>query len=180
MSLVVRNTNTLAEIVQLAALVEASLIENDGELTEETDLLLQNIETSLVSKIDHYGFLIERFKDLQGYYKKKAEFFSLKSKSFQKLEDRLKTRMHDAMTELQRTELLGTDFKVKLQNSPPRLLIEEGEIDRAYTTIETITTVDKDRVKQDLLLGISVRGARLEQNQHVRILTNTKKVASNE
>jgi hypothetical protein len=76
-------------------------------------------------------------------------------------------------------ELIGNDFRLCVQKTKPKMVIEnESAIPEAYRVTRTVTEVDETRLRQDLELGVPVDGARLEMSGSLRIRPNTKKGAA--
>ncbi len=77
------------------------------------------------------------------------------------------------------TEILGIDWRVCVQKSKPKLIIEnEDDVPDAYKRAVTTYVIDKEALRQDLELGVPVAGARLESDGALRIRPNVKRVAS--
>jgi hypothetical protein len=77
------------------------------------------------------------------------------------------------------TELLGIDWRICVQKTKPRLVIEdESAVPDSYKRTRTVVEIDKEALRQDLEVGVPVAGARLESDGSLRIRPNTKKGAA--
>lgn len=160
---------SLRTLVQLSAQIEESLILSSGEITPEIETALAVKDIQLPEKIDNYSLVMDRMKSLSEFYSQKADVFLRLSKAANGIVDRCKDNLKFAMIEMNTNELLGNDYRFKLQNAQPSTVIEdENKIPDSYKIIETITKIDKKRVAEDLKIGVPVEGARLEQSQFIR------------
>lgn len=164
---------SLRELVSISTSIETALIENGGELTPEIEAALAVKDMQLPEKVDGYSLVMDRMASVADFYAQKAELFLRLSKAAESVIEKCKDNLKFAMTELKVDELQGHDFKFKLQNSAPAVIIEdESKISESYKVIKT--TIDKKKIGEDLKLGVPVEGARLERGQYVRQYANNK------
>lgn len=164
------NEKSLLQLVE----IEKLLLESGGELTPDLEAALFVPSSSLPDKIDSYDLTIDRFESNAKFYKERAEFFSNLAKQFIAAADRLKENVKLAMAELGTDELVGFDIRFKLQDTKPAVVVEdESKIDGAYTTVEQVVKINKDRILQDLKLGVPVVGVRLEPRKSLRVYANS-------
>ena len=168
------NLKSMHEIVESVKSVETMLLESNGELTPEIEAMLLITETALPEKIDSYGLVIDRFSSLEKFYKEKSDAILRMARAFGSAQDRLKDNLKASMTTLGTDELKGFDIRFKLSATKPSVVVDAVEtLDAAYTTIEQVTKVNKDRIRQDLELGVPVNGARLERGFALRSYVNS-------
>ena len=165
---------SLVAMVDSVKSLETLLLESGGEITPEIQDQLMIKDASLPEKIDNYALVIERFKSLEDFYKQKADFVLKMAKAFGAAQDRMKDSLKAAMHTLETDELKGFDIRFKLSATKPSVVVDMPEaLDTAYTTIEQVTKINKDRIRQDLELGVPVAGARLERGFALRTYPNS-------
>lgn len=166
--------NTLYSLVTQAQAIEQQIMEAGGELSPEVEQALTQVDLSLAEKIDSYDFVMDRLEGQSDYWKAKAALYTKISKSYDGVRERLRTAIKDAMIALNKTEIAGNDVRFKLQNSAPKLIIDEAKVSDKFKMQITTMVIDKERIKSALKDGIPVEGATLEQGQHIRPYANKK------
>ena len=155
--------------------LEVMLLESGGEVTPEIEAMLTVKEVNLPSKVDNYYHVMHRLDGLEIHYKEMADKFQKAAKTFSGASKSLKDRLKIAMRELGEDEIKGNDFRFKLSNSKPSLIIEDDKvIPKDYFVQVTETVLEKDRLLEDLKIG-EVAGARLEPSFSLRSYVNTPK-----
>lgn len=167
-------SKSLITLAEESAKIETALIESGGLLTPELEAMLDVIDVQLPEKVENYSLLMDRMTALSEFYDGRAEMLTRMSKAALAVVDRCKTNLQVAMVTLDTDEIVGIDVRFKLQNSPPKVVIENEEnLDQAYVVLETVTKIDKKRIAADLKLDLPVRGARLEVGKSLRQYANT-------
>lgn len=160
---------SLVEITDIVYRVEKALIETNGEITPEIEAMLEVKENELPVKVDSYSVTIDKLHHEAQFLEAQADRLATLAKSILKAREGLKTRMKDAMMKLGVVELEGETTKIRLQNAPPKVIIEdETKIEGQYLTTEIVTRADKKKIANALKDGIKVDGARLEQDLSLR------------
>jgi len=160
---------SLSTIVHETARIEEMLIESGGELTPDIEHLLSVRDVQLPEKVDKYAAIIERFDLIEKYYRAKADQLLSIARASVAVSERCKENLKLAMKELNVTDLDGNDCRFKLSSSKPALVIsDEDQVPREYWVTETITKIDKNKVKEDLALGVPVAGAKLQESYSLR------------
>lgn len=166
---------TLRELVMISGAIEDALIMTGGEITPDLEAMLAVKDMQLPEKIDGYNLIMDRMLSISEFYEQKAELFIRLSGAAKTVVAKCKDNLKFAMTEMQVTELVGYDYKFKLQNSPAAVeMLDEAKIPDAYKIVKTVTSVDKKKVLEDLKIGVPVDGAELRQGTHVRSYANNK------
>lgn len=165
---------SLIALAHESANLEEMIIQSNGELTPEIEAALAITGELLPPKVDNYALMIERMGMLKDFYKAKADFYSKLAKSATGVADRLKANLRYAMDTLQTREIAGLDVKFKLvANNPSCIIYDEAKVPEAYKAYETIMTIDKKRIIEDLKLGVPVTGAHLEIGTSIRQYANS-------
>lgn len=159
----------LIELVKLSNDVRLSLVESAGEITEDTEKALAVLESNLPAKVDGYKYLYDDMLAEAQKFKDKAAVFAKIAKSFEGYADNLKERLVLACGAMGVTELVGNDYKWKLQKAKEKVVIDnEAEISGLFKTIVQTTQVDKDKILKHIKDGRVVVGAHLEQTSFVK------------
>lgn len=170
------NKSLMKMAVQDIARLEELLIEHGGEITEEIESALAIKEIHFPHKIDSYSFVLDRFDSLSTFYKEKAEFYLRMSRAAKTVVDQCKLNLRIAMEALHTDELIGNDFRFKLQRSTPAVVVDdEALVENLYKKEKIEIVIDKKRICEDLKMGVPVVGARLEQTYSLRKYANTPK-----
>lgn len=166
---------SLVILAQESARIEMMLAESGGELTPQLEEMLAEIDIKLPQKVENYSLLMERMDALALHYNERASMLLKMSTAAKSVIERCKQNLKQAMINMQAEEIYGVDVRFKLQNNPPSVFIEdEKAIDGAYTVVVPQTIkIDKNRIKEDLKMGMTVKGARLEVGQSIRQYANT-------
>lgn len=166
---------SLVELVDGMNAIMTQIIENNGELTPETEGMLFQVETQLASKVDSYAFIMDRLGVEVEFWKNKAAEYNAVAKSCDNLHDRLKNAIKGAMIALNQDAAHGIDFRFQLSRTKPRLCIDESKLPSAYKMQVIETRPDKDKINADLLLGVPIEGVHTEESYALRKYVNSKK-----
>lgn len=160
--------HTLVEIVSQKAVILRKVLENGGELPPALEQQLDDIDLTLAEKIDGYIEFMAQMQAEELYWKAKASQASAVGKTCEKIRDRLKDRVKQLMQASKQTELLGNDMRFSLIPSKDALDLIEGLVPEEYKDAEVVWTVNRDRVIQDLQLGIEIPGAAIREVKQLR------------
>lgn len=166
------STTTLKELLHTTNEITDLLIESGGELTPEIEDKMRVSEVNLPKKIDSYSFILDRLKSEAAYFKQKADFYSSISKACKNAQERLKDNVKHVMISSDESELLGNDIKFKLSKTKPSLHIDETKISKEYRYQEVREVIDKEKIREDLELGVPVQGASLVPSFSLRTYAN--------
>lgn len=92
------STKTLAELMMEKLLVEESIMEADGVLTEEHDIIWQQTDVAVKDKLDNYGYLLDELnaekKKLQDIKSSGVDRVQAAVARIENLQKKLKTRLN--------------------------------------------------------------------------------------
>lgn len=166
-------SKTLTSLVAEVAEIETKIIESNGEITPEIETLLCLNTKELSSKVDNYVGLIQKMEQCEAYYYEKAQFFLTLAKAFDGVKTSCNERMLQALKDLGKDEIKGTDYKFKIYKSPPKLVIDDKEkIPEQFLVIKTDVLIDNAALKTELKSGKPMEGAHLESGHYIKILGN--------
>ena len=167
---------SLQVLVSEANIIEQKLIESDGEITEEIELMLSIRSENLADKVDSYAVIIERFKAIEEFYAEKAEKIKQIAKNCNYVQKRLKKNIEFAMSNLGTDEISGNESRFKLQRSQSSLLLsDEDQIPMEYKNPVTTYVVDKDKIKAEIKAGKDLPFASMVENFSLRTYSATPK-----
>jgi hypothetical protein len=149
----------------------AQIEENGGDINEEQAKALELNESNLTEKSESYVAVIKRVEwDIYAINKEIDRLQDLKASS-QKISDRLKLNLKEAMQVFKVDEIKTPISKISFRKST-RLEINDEELiadEYKTTTIKTVTTIDKNAIKAAFKRGDKVLGAVLIENQNIQI-----------
>lgn len=164
------NTKTLSTIIEEAKRLELAMCDSSGELTPEIEALLQINAQELAHKVDNYAILLQRLELAETHYKQVADRYRDVAGKIGKLVDRLNDNIKHAMETLNTKSLNGDLNSFSIRLNPPSVVIDdETKIDRNYFKEVITYALEKKRLKDDLKMGLEVKGARLEQNKTLKV-----------
>lgn len=161
--------NSLFELSVEANRLEELLLESGGELTPEFETWLEQINTHLETKADSYAHVIDKLNANISMLRENAQAYTQAARSLENAQERIKSRIKEALEAMGRTQLRGNRKAFVLSNCPTRLVINEADLDSSYTIIKTDYVPDKERIKAALKDGIAVKGAHFEGGKALRI-----------
>jgi len=151
--------------------LESMLIADGGELTQEHEDLKSQIFTMIQTKTDGCVGYIQALEDdiTLGKNKKKLldEFMNVRKNTI----ERFKKYVAECLDQLETKKLTGQLGQISERKQTKIALIEdENKIPAEYTTVETVVTVNRKRILDDLKAGIEVPGAKLvDGNRSIQI-----------
>lgn len=160
---------SLVDLHSQATEIERLILENGGELTPEIEQQLTNIDTSIAIKIDGYGYVLDRMKAVEGYWKGQAAKFAAVGKACKNVQDRIKDRLKYVMESRGQKTIEGETVRFTLTDTQGQLEIIDVDALPARYVIETVVkTVDKVAIKEALAAGEDIPGAVLHGGKGLR------------
>lgn len=154
---------SLITLVKDHAEIETLVLEAEGELSPELDLILTQLESNIATKGDKYDLLISSFKRKADFYKAKAEEFNRAHKMLIAFIERLRDNLKKALPLLPNAEIKGEHAYFKLVKAGKKLVIDdESRLPSKYKITVSEVVPDKELIKSNLEDGITVEGAHLE------------------
>jgi hypothetical protein len=156
-------SKTLKEIVSDEVNLISQIYENEGVLNKELEEELNLIKHQSTEKIDNYYNFIERLKiEIERWKEEKKKIDTL-LKSLNSTKDYLQNNLKFSMQKLEVNKLEGTNYQFKLFQSRPKVeVVNEDDIPSLYFNQETVFKLDKEKIREKLLAGHSVKGCKLE------------------
>jgi hypothetical protein len=159
----------LYKIEQEYMILADSIIENGGELTEETEVALQINREQLETKGRCYGYIIKDLENeidvIDAEIKRLNDF----KKSRAKTADWLKEKLSEAMQLFEIEKLESPTLKISFRKSESVEIENEDLIEAEYIVTKTTRQPDKTAIKEAIKQGVEVVGAVLKQNKNIQI-----------
>lgn len=177
---------SLQEIIEDYRSLDEIMVEQGGELTDEQQELIveqwmTELKNNLSLKADAYCYRIESLENAEEMLDLRAKKITAAKKTIGRLRDSLKDKMKYAMLDLGISKIEGVENKVSLSKSRPSVEIEnEADLPPEFVKIKTITSPDKDAIKEAIQSGQTVPGAYLVTGTTMRISKNTGLVRSSQ
>ena len=165
--------NNLMTMASEANALEQLIFESGGELNETLETWMAEISTGITTKADAYYFMMQKLEATAEMFSYRASQNANAAKSLTNAVSSMKERIKAAMMIMGTDEVKGSEIRFKLQNSTPRLVVEnESVLPAKFFVTETITTLDKKSVTTAIKAGEVVDGARLEETKSLRNYIN--------
>jgi len=152
----------LIEIASQSALLEQQIIESQGQISEAMELILGEVQTKLIEKVDAYEIMMQRLESRSEDYRAYAKQFTGVARSLDQAVGAMKARIRLAMNVMDTKEVSGNAFVFKLSAKTGSLNIHnEDLIPDRFKLIKTIIEIDKPKIKAAIEAGEIVTGAEI-------------------
>jgi hypothetical protein len=157
--------NITTEFLQL----EAQLIENGGELTEQLEQALIINKDELQHKSIQYGYVIKSLSDNVDAIDAEIKRLQGIKKVNENAIDRLKDTLSSAMQLFGIPELKTPTLKINFRKSEQVVVNDVNALPSDYKTIKVTEQADKIKIKQAIKSGEDVIGCELVTVQNLQI-----------
>lgn len=161
------NNGNLLSLTAEAVEIYQTLVQSGGEITEELEKRLSEVQNTLTKKVDAYDWILKSLEADEEKFRARAEMFLKVAKGLKAYRERLKDNIKFAMTQLETTELNGLDVRFTLTKGQPALKIDEQALPGEFKVVTF--SPDKTKIKQALENGLEVPGASLEPSVQLRV-----------
>jgi len=144
--------------------------DNEGELSEETEVQLDAISAAFDQKIENVAKIVrEREADVVKF-KAEAERMMKHARTAESQARWLKQYLLEQMARVGVDRVEGDHLKVAIQNSPPSCIVDFDSLpEKFHRIIPERREADKKEIIKALKSGEEVPGAELIIGQHIRI-----------
>lgn len=143
------------------------LEENGGEITPEIEEMLAINAENFVIKADGYCEIIAKYKGMATLAAERIKQAQTVKKIAENAERRMKERLQLAMETYGLTKIECGLHRLSLRSSQAVEITDETKLPNEY--IKVTTSVDKAKLREDLMAGAIVEGAELKQNKTLTI-----------
>lgn len=159
---------TLSELLLIESQIDAEISANEGELTPDVELLLNEVMMKKEEKIASICNFMAHLEDRIEANKNREKLYQQRRKSYENLLKNIKNYIKTNMEANDIKKLTSSDFVLSLSNTTPSLEIA----DNAFIPDEffkVIKEVDKTKLKDAVKNGLEIEGVWLKQNQALKI-----------
>lgn len=145
-------------------------MENISDITEQVQALFAEKSLKLSEAVDRRIRYIEYLKSQIAHADMVAMNWDIRKKKMELVLDKLKEDTIQVVKS-STVPMIGEIGRLKVvKNSVPTVVVDENDEDlKLFYTREKLTRIlDKTAIRQDLLSGIQIRGAKLEYGEHLR------------
>ena len=142
---------------------------NDGHITDDLNHALVSVESRLANKVDSYESVLRRLDMEAQFWKSKKDEAARVQHTCEHAAEFLRDRLKQVVEEMG-GEIQGNSVSAKLVKNPPKLILNEAELDRHYIKTTVTYSPDKDLIKSDIKEGKEVRGAELIQGTRLKFV----------
>lgn len=154
---------SLVEISKELQVIEEQIILAQGEISEELEKIVADVQAHLEGKIDSYHWVIKGLESRADLFKEQAKQYQKVARGIESRSDFLRDTIKKVMRERSKFEIEGTEIRYKLQTTNKTLVIDDPS--KIPSDLKIVTTSpDNEKIKDLMLKGVEVPGCRLEEN----------------
>lgn len=146
------------------------LIENGMVSQEDIRESLELVNDDISEKIENICKIIQQNKSSIQIMKDEEKRIANNRKTLENSNKNLMQYIQESLQTIGIKQIKGQLFKVNIQKNKASVVIDDEKlIDEKYKKEETLVTIDKNALYDDLKVGNEVLGAKLVQTESVRI-----------
>lgn len=152
----------------LYEITEAYLALDNLEPTEEVIHYLKALDDGFDDKVENLTYVIKNYESDIESIKNEEKRLADKRKNLENKITYYKKYLLENMKAINKEKVKAGIFSINIQKNPPKVVVwDQNAIDENYFRIKK--EIDKQKIKDDLKLGIEVKGAELVQDEGLRI-----------
>jgi hypothetical protein len=161
------NTLSLYDLTSEHRLICDAIEEAGGEITPEIEAMLAINEENFLTKAEGYAEIIAKYAQMAEMAKARKAQLDTVQKVAENTVKRMKERIAQAMEEYNLPKVEIGMHKLSFRTSKAVEITDEAKIPNIY--IKVTTSVDKTKLRADLMAGVVVEGAELKENKSLQI-----------
>ena len=158
---------SLYELTSEHRLICDAIEEAGGEITPEIEAMLAINEENFLTKAEGYAEIISKYTILAENAKTRKAQCERVQKVAENAVKRMKERIAHAMEEYNLPKVEIGMHKLSFRTSKAVEITDEAKIPNCY--IKVATSVDKTKLRDDLMAGVVIEGAELKENKSLQI-----------
>lgn len=158
---------SLYDLTSEYTLICEALEENGGEITPEIEAMLAINAENFVEKANGYCEIIAKYTILAENAKTRKAHCERVQKLAENAVKRMKERIAQAMETYGLPKVEIGMHKLSFRTSKAVEITDEAKIPNEY--IKVATSVDKTKLRADLMAGVVIEGAELKENKSLQI-----------
>jgi len=156
----------LMELIQAEEEAYDLATENGGEVSPDLSRVMDYIEARKEDKYTNIARMLLNWRAEEAAYHEQIQRLKKKKDGLVSRQEWMKQYLKDAMKAEGKTKV-GNGPSISLQNnSQPSLVVDESMIPHRY--MQWVSSPNKPALREDLIAGASIPGAKLEKGQHIR------------
>ena len=144
-------------------------VDDDGVIADDFCDLLDGAQMAIEQKLVAIQCIRLRAQAERDMYQREIDRLEKKAKSSQNLDLRLKAYIESFMVRTEQKQVQAGTFKFRMQKNAPRLIIDESAVPPDFVTIETVSKINKEAIKDCLKKGETLSFAHLEHTETLRV-----------
>ena len=148
-------------------LIMDAIEEAGGEITTEIEAMLAINAENFLTKAEGYAEIISKYTILAENAKTRKAQCDRVQKIAENAVKRIKERIAQAMEEYNLPKVEIGMHKLSFRTSKAVEITDEAKIPSCY--IKVTTSVDKTKLRADLMAGVVIEGAELKENKSLQI-----------
>ena len=141
-----------------------------GDIDEQTVTdTLDGIRGEIEEKAKNVAMYIGNIESTAKAIKEQEKAMSERRKRLEAQAEGIRRYLKDKMQECEISKIECPFFTMSIKKNPPKLVIDESQLDRNYTEAVITYKPKKDVIKQELKAGNEIQGAKLEQGTRLDI-----------
>jgi hypothetical protein len=133
------------------------------------DAYLEELATQEAEKIDAYGYVLRQQVARIQFLKDEEKRVQNRRKAAENALDRMKSRMLHVMTANGLRKVSGATTTISLRKSASVVVDDVSLLSEQFVRIKTTTEPDKVAIKDAMLSGVDVAGARLVESESLQV-----------
>lgn len=158
---------SLYDLTSEYTLICEALEENGGEITPEIEAMLAINEENFLTKAEGYAEIIAKYTILAENAKARKARCERVQKVAENTVKRMKERIAQAMDTYGLPKVEVGLHKFSFRTSKAVEITDEAKIPNEY--IKVATSVDKTKLRADLMAGVVIEGAEIKENKSLQI-----------
>ena len=158
---------SLYELTSEHRLICDAIEEAGGEITPEIEAMLAINEENFLTKAEGYAEIIAKYTTLAENAKARKAQCERVQKVAENTVKRMKERIAQAMEEYNLPKVEIGMHKLSFRTSKAVEITDEAKIPNEY--IKVATSVDKTKLRADLMAGVVIEGAERKENKSLQI-----------
>lgn len=161
------NTLSLYDLTSEHRLICDAIEEAGGEITPEIEAMLAINEENFLTKAEGYAEIIAKYAQMAEMAKARKAQLDTVQKVAENTVKRMKERIAQAMDTYGLPKVEVGLHKFSFRTSKAVEITDEAKIPNEY--IKVATSVDKTKLRADLMAGVVIEGAELKDNKSLQI-----------
>jgi gamma-glutamylcyclotransferase (GGCT)/AIG2-like uncharacterized protein YtfP len=159
---------SLVELSAQYSSVAAQLIAMGGELTPDTEAMLEATQTALCEKTDGYGIVLDELEAEAAFWKFQKDKCAAAQKAIEGVAESLKNRMRYVLSQREEQSLQGDVYRFFLARAADSIDVDETVLPARFKVSKLVTSADREAIKAAIAAGEAIEGVTVKPNTSLR------------